>query len=53
MNQADINARKLSLRVYPKPKKYTACVIPPRRSDIEIIEDERGFYLKKGGRHGR
>jgi hypothetical protein len=53
MNQADKRARRLSLRVYHKPKKSAGCAIAPRRTDIEIIEAERGFYIKKGGRYGR
>jgi len=53
MNAADKRARRLSLRVYHKPKKSAGCAIAPRRSDIEIIEAERGFYIKKGGRYGR
>jgi hypothetical protein len=47
MNQADRRARQLSLRVYKKPSKAAGCVITPKRTDIEIVEAQRAYCLRK------
>jgi len=52
MTPADKRARELSLRVYKKPKKSAGCVITPKRTDIEIIEAQRAYCLRKV-RYGR